>query len=81
MKCASVNLWYMASCGCPQTEVPNGVQGVASSNLAVPTIFKSLTGNGLQVSTDAPFGAAGIRWPDQDVRSCLRFRRLDTHLG
>jgi hypothetical protein len=36
---ASVNIWYRASCGCPQTEVPNGVQGVAGSNPAVPTTF------------------------------------------
>src|SRR5690606_12742823 len=34
---ANVNLWYRAGCSCPQTEVPNGVQGVAGSNPAVPT--------------------------------------------
>ena len=37
-KHASLNIWYKASYGCPETEVSNGVQGVPGSNPGVPTI-------------------------------------------
>ena len=55
--------------------------GVAGSNPAVPTIFKSLTKNGLAVSPAALLGAAGTRRLDLDVRGCPRFLLLDTPLG